>query len=127
MSLPSGSVVAGIAARPCPVHICDVFAQVVPDPGLVAALLAGEPYSVVSAVDVVVSVLHVTRLGPAHGEFEPILVSQGVLSSSEPLVLLLSLAAALVPSDTACLASSPGRGSLTAVWTSLEVAVDLLL
>ena len=34
---------------------------------------------------------------------------------------------ALVPSETACLASSPGRMSLTAVWISLEEMVDLLL
>ena len=30
---------------------------------------------------------------------------------------------ALVPSDTACLASSPGRRSLTEVWISLDVSV----
>ncbi len=34
---------------------------------------------------------------------------------------------ALVFSDTACLANSPERRSLTAVWISLEVMVDLLL
>ena len=33
-------------------------------------------------------------------------------------MLLVYLATALVPSDTACLESSPGRISLTAVWTS---------
>jgi hypothetical protein len=33
---------------------------------------------------------------------------------------------ALVPSDTACLAGSPGSRSLTAVWISMEVMVDLL-
>ena len=37
------------------------------------------------------------------------------------------LVTALVPSDTACLASSPGSSSLTAVWISLLVMVDLLL
>ena len=37
------------------------------------------------------------------------------------------LVTALVPSDTACLANSPGRRSLTAVWISREVMVDLLL
>ena len=37
------------------------------------------------------------------------------------------LVTALVPSETACLANSPGRRSLTAVWISLEVMVDLLL
>ena len=34
---------------------------------------------------------------------------------------------ALVPSDTACLASSPGRSRRTAVWISLEDSVDFLL
>ena len=38
-----------------------------------------------------------------------------------------NLVTALVPSETACLASSPGRTSLTADWTSLEERVDLLL
>ena len=38
---------------------------------------------------------------------------------------LVYLVTALVPSDTACLASSPGRSSLTAVWISREVIVDL--
>ena len=38
---------------------------------------------------------------------------------------LVYLVTALVPSDTACLASSPGRSSLTAVWISREVMVDL--
>ena len=42
-------------------------------------------------------------------------------------LLLVYLVTALVPSDTACLASSPGRRSLTEVWISLEVMVDLLL
>ena len=37
------------------------------------------------------------------------------------------LVTALVPSETACLANSPGRRSLTAVWISLEVMVVLLL
>ena len=34
---------------------------------------------------------------------------------------------ALVPSETACLANSPGRISLTADWTSLDERVLLLL
>ena len=38
---------------------------------------------------------------------------------------LVYLVTALVPSDTACLASSPGKSSLTAVWISREVMVDL--
>lgn len=37
------------------------------------------------------------------------------------------LVTALVPSDTACLASSPGRSRRTAVWISRLVIVDLLL
>ena len=37
------------------------------------------------------------------------------------------LVTALVPSDTACLASSPGSSSLTAVWISLLVMVERLL
>ena len=40
---------------------------------------------------------------------------------------LVYLVTALVPSETACLASSPGSRSLTAVWISREVMVDLLL
>ena len=38
---------------------------------------------------------------------------------------LVYLVTALVPSETACLASSPGNRSLTAVWISREVIVDL--
>ena len=38
---------------------------------------------------------------------------------------LVYLVTALVPSDTACLASSPGRSRRTAVWISREVIVDL--
>ncbi|OUS46944.1 histone-fold-containing protein, partial [Ostreococcus tauri] len=37
------------------------------------------------------------------------------------------LVTALVPSETACLASSPGRMSRTAVWISREVTVGFLL
>ena len=37
------------------------------------------------------------------------------------------LVTAFVPSDTACLASSPGRMSLTDVWISLDEIVDFLL
>ena len=37
------------------------------------------------------------------------------------------LVTALVPSETACLASSPGRISLTADWTSRDERVLLLL
>jgi hypothetical protein len=37
------------------------------------------------------------------------------------------LVTALVPSDTACLASSPGRMRRTEVWISREEMVDFLL
>merc|ERR1719369_1081939 len=40
---------------------------------------------------------------------------------------LVYLVTAFVPSDTACLANSPGRRSRTAVCISLDVIVDLLL
>ena len=39
----------------------------------------------------------------------------------------VNLVTALVPSDTACLASSPGRMRRTAVWISREVTVGFLL
>ena len=39
----------------------------------------------------------------------------------------MNLVTALVPSETACLESSPGRRSLTEVWFSREKRVDLLL
>ena len=39
----------------------------------------------------------------------------------------VNLVTALVPSDTACLASSPGRSRRTAVWISREESVDFLL
>ena len=39
----------------------------------------------------------------------------------------VNLVTALVPSETACLASSPGRMRRTAVWISLEVTVGFLL
>ena len=40
---------------------------------------------------------------------------------------LVYLVTALVPSDTACLANSPGRRRRTAVWISLLVIVERLL
>ena len=40
---------------------------------------------------------------------------------------LVYLVTAFVPSDTACLANSPGRRRRTAVWISLLVMVDLRL
>ena len=51
----------------------------------------------------------------------------GASNLREIYLELVYLVTALVPSDTACLANSPGRRSLTAVWISLEVMVDLLL
>ena len=48
-------------------------------------------------------------------------------ASKEIYLELVYLVTALVPSETACLANSPGRRSLTAVWISREVMVDLLL
>ena len=42
-------------------------------------------------------------------------------------LLLVYFVTALVPSLTACLASSPGRSSLMAVWISRELMVDFLL
>ena len=39
----------------------------------------------------------------------------------------MNLVTALVPSETACFASSPGRTSLTAVWISLDVTVGFLV
>ena len=44
-----------------------------------------------------------------------------------PLHAEVYLVTALVPSETACLASSPGRRSFTAVWTSLDERVCFLL
>ena len=40
---------------------------------------------------------------------------------------LVNLVTALVPSDTACFANSPGKTSLTAVWISRDVIVGFLL
>ena len=51
----------------------------------------------------------------------------GEYSKQQIYLELVYLVTALVPSETACLANSPGRRSLTAVWISLEVMVDLLL
>ena len=46
-------------------------------------------------------------------------------SASSVYLELVYLVTALVPSETACLANSPGNRSLTAVWISREVIVDL--
>jgi len=40
-----------------------------------------------------------------------------------PEMVALYLVTALVPSDTACLANSPGSSNLTAVWISLDEMV----
>ena len=47
--------------------------------------------------------------------------------SQRVYLLLVYLVTALVPSLTACFASSPGRSSLMAVWISRELMVDFLL
>ena len=39
----------------------------------------------------------------------------------------MNFVTALVPSDTACFASSPGSSRRTAVWISLDESVDFLL
>ena len=52
---------------------------------------------------------------------------EGLSRNPKIYLELVYLVTALVPSDTACLANSPGRRSLTAVWISREVMVDLLL
>jgi len=41
-------------------------------------------------------------------------------------LLLVYLVTALVPSETACFANSPGKRSLTAVWISLDEMVFFL-
>ena len=46
---------------------------------------------------------------------------------SHPVQAEVNLVTALVPSDTACLASSPGRMRRTAVWISRDVTVGFLL
>lgn len=50
-----------------------------------------------------------------------------VLGCCSVYLELVYLVTALVPSETACLANSPGNKSLTAVWISRDVMVDLLL
>ena len=49
------------------------------------------------------------------------------LSAQPAYLLLVYLVTALVPSDTACLASSPGSRRRTAVCTSRDVMVERLL
>ena len=44
----------------------------------------------------------------------------------EIYLLLVYLVTALVPSETACLANSPGRRRRTAVWISRDEMVDFL-
>ena len=52
----------------------------------------------------------------------------GVVRQCETVYLeLVYLVTALVPSETACLANSPGRIRRTAVWISLLVMVERLL
>ena len=52
-------------------------------------------------------------------------VKDGIQSVTHGYLELVYLVTALVPSDTACLANSPGRSRRTAVWISREVMVDL--
>ena len=52
----------------------------------------------------------------------------GVVRQLETIYLeLVYLVTALVPSETACLANSPGKIRRTAVWISLLVMVERLL
>ncbi len=55
--------------------------------------------------------------------------SNGESLSSQSIVYLelVYLVTALVPSETACFANSPGRMSRTAVWISRDEIVDRLL
>ncbi|KAK1328794.1 hypothetical protein QTO34_010963 [Cnephaeus nilssonii] len=58
------------------------------------------------------------------GGSEKSLWGEGALAPHLELVYLVT---ALVPSDTACLASSPGSSRRTAVWISRDVMVERLL
>ena len=50
----------------------------------------------------------------------------GVPTRGEIYLLLVYLVTALVPSETACLANSPGSKRRTAVWISRDEMVDFL-
>ena len=50
----------------------------------------------------------------------------GVPTRGEIYLLLVYLVTALVPSETACFANSPGSKSRTAVWISRDEMVDFL-
>jgi hypothetical protein len=52
---------------------------------------------------------------------------QPIITRCAYLPELEYLVTAFVPSDTACLANSPGRMSLTEVWISRDEMVDFLL
>jgi hypothetical protein len=60
--------------------------------------------------------------GPEKGRFVV-----GSIKLLQAYLELVYLVTALVPSDTACLASSPGRSRRTAVWISRLVMVERLL
>ena len=69
-----------------------------------------------------------------HGIFQARILEWGAISFSINsgkvyyiYLELVYLVTALVPSDTACLASSPGSSKRTAVWNSLDVIVERLL
>ncbi|KIH62246.1 hypothetical protein ANCDUO_07469 [Ancylostoma duodenale] len=74
--------------------------------------------------DVKMSGVFVSSCGPKEGRW----VSLNDMHHLQAIYLLeVYLVTALVPSDTACLASSPGRIRRTAVWISREEIVDRLL
>ena len=65
---------------------------------------------------------HPVRAGPFGVDDTPVSGARGAAYDDE-----VYLVTALVPSDTACLASSPGSARRTAVWISREVRVPFLL
>lgn len=69
---------------------------------------------------------HVNRL-PINVSLISVALKKAVLVAFVFYLEVEYLVTALVPSLTACLASSPGRINLTEVWTSLDEIVDFLL
>ena len=86
------------------------------NPGNMATAASPKGGCVWSVAETPVARAHSART--PHGEGQP---RSGVYEDEVYLVT------ALVPSDTACLASSPGRARRTAVWISREVRVPFLL
>ncbi|KAK1328799.1 hypothetical protein QTO34_010968 [Cnephaeus nilssonii] len=68
-----------------------------------------------------------SSLGEGVGGSEKSLWGEDQAASLAPHLELVYLVTALVPSDTACLASSPGSSRRTAVWISRDVMVERLL